>query len=340
MSTNGTQESLSPEVIRQTIADTEAFLAAADRNQRQAAYHEAWEYIEGLYTEFAPQASQRVRSLGTLIGANALTFVGLRYGFNDTHPGLYGGDVEQDVIATYHHAGHTRGVIRDMFRYAAVVNQQDPETYTEDSLLRIPVVGGFHDAIIGSGRGVDERLSAALAVYFMDGIGAALLTDPETSVGICASIWNPVLQRQSVNPGLGYLPMQRAMAVGDMMPLFDERGPYEGVAHGIEELSKVMYDRIYTMEARAAGFRLAGRSVDECVEFIDSREALRRAYGNYLGRQVNLFRTFQPADPRLDEMFTGRPLNVQRMEDLHQNYMAGKLNAIGTLAVSRNYLLG
>ena len=325
-------------VVGHLLTELEACSAGEDTERWAEAVQTAGQFVDGLFNEFVPDLGVDRQTFGRMIGGTALAFMDWRYGSNEMQPRIYSGTVEQNVIATYHNGGHARRVMRDMFRYAVRCNEQEPGTYGNDNFKRFPGIAGHHDAILGNGRGNDERQSALLAVELMLRLGLASHRDEATGIPIEATTWDVVKQTQAVDPARGHVESQRAAAVGDLMPLFDRRGPYLSVCLAPEDLSLKRYDQIFIREADEVGFALVGASVDDCLGLIDQRPRLREAYGNFLKGQSGFYKLFTPADPQLDQSFPGRAQNVEFMQTLSRLYASGSLSALGTIAVCRTYL--
>jgi hypothetical protein len=333
-----TQEQIDQQVVDSTIADIEAFLRDAAQPEKRDVYLEARAYIEDLYTEFAPDISTEARMVGAMLGAAGLALAEERYGRDEYSPRLYGGTYEDRVLATYHHAGHSRLFIRNMFVYAAKVNQVEPGTYDQDAYARFPIIGAFHDLIMGNGRGNDEHQSALLASQMMKRLGFVLDEDPETEAGIDGTVWNDELEAQSVREDDEYLPYRRAAAVADLMNVFTEAEGYLVVGLIIEDMCKHKEGQLFTKEADAAGFLLEGVTIEDCLRFVDSRPALRAKFAEMLNGQAGFVAEFKAADPRMDALFPGRAANIAFMNELAARYSAGELSALEVLYASRDFM--
>jgi hypothetical protein len=264
----------------------------------------------------------------------------VRFGDSEMSPKLYGGDYEQDVPATYHHAGHSRRYARDIMRYAQAVNQRDGETYGDSFFARAPIMASFHDSIMGNGRGHDERQSARLASEVILACYYATQDDGRDDLveaGIDATKWDEQLQAQAVRPGQRYIDYRRANAVADLLPVFEPNGPYQGVCLFVEDHSKQVQGQIFQAEAAKQQFEVAGASVVQCLEVVEESTVLRGLFRQYLGGQAGFYRTFKPADPSLDELFPGRQDNIDYMQHLAGEYEAGVLNAPEVLEDARRF---
>ena len=300
-------------------------------------YRSAAAYLGSLFDEYAPDVSHEDRLIGVTLGATELVQLESRYGPNEQMPRVYGGAVEAGVLATYHHAGHSYDFIQDMFRYAAAKNRVQPGTYDSAAFIRFPIIGAFHDSIKGNGRGEDERLSAQFATEMMTSLGFTLLPDEPTAeaiigtegseedpahAAIISTTWNDEQKRQAVDLSGEFAEYQQAAGVADLMSLFDRRGPYKSVCLAIEDMCKVMNDRIFQHHAYREGFDYTSASVDECMQFVDTVPALGTKLGDILRSQVGFFANFQPVDPLLDSMFPGRADNIVFMRRLSELYDA------------------
>jgi hypothetical protein len=337
------EQPLSQEIIDQQAANAllpqaELYLQGAQTPEKQAVYQAAGRFVSELYDEFTPDISKEAREVGTVLGAAGLALVEERFGHDEYSPKLYGGSHESRVLATYHHAGHSRMFIRNMFAYATKVNELEPGTYGPEAFARFPGIGALHDSVMGNGRGNDERQSALLAGGLMRRVVGMSGEDPETVAGVDATTWNDTLKAQSVEDGQPYLPYRRVAAVADLLSLFTEASPYLSVCVAVEDLCKQQKGQLLTREADAAGFSLEGASIEDCLQFIDTSPALRAAYGEMLGGQAAFGANFKPADPRLDTFFPARAANAVFKQEMAERYAAGDMSALQTLQASRDYM--
>ncbi|HEU4914827.1 MAG TPA: hypothetical protein VFT16_05530 [Candidatus Saccharimonadales bacterium] len=333
-----TIEQIDRQAVNETIADIQTYLQIENDSRQHEAYTGAVTFIDSLYEQYTPDMPVADRMYGKLLGAVGLARAELRYGKDEFSPHIYGGSYEDQVIATYHHANHPRGFIANAFRYATAVNQRRPGTYDREAFIRIPVIGAYHDAIMGNGRGNDERQSARLATELMTKLGFTLLADTKTTVAIDATTWDDELKKQSVNEQKPHLEYQRLGAVPDLLPIFDRRGPYEGICVLIEDMSKRLHDQILTREAGALGMSLVGVTIDDCLQLVDQSPVLREKYGRMLAGQIPFYESFKPGDPDLDQYFPGRGDNIVLLREVSDAYNAGRLSAHDTLLVTREYM--
>jgi hypothetical protein len=332
------QDQLDDQAVAETITDLQSYLQVEAEDREQQAFWNAGEYIDSLYDQYAPEVSPRDRMLARILGGIGLARAELRYGKDEFDLRYYGGHYEERVISTYHHAGHPRGFIENSFKYATKVNEVEPGTYDTAAFIRFPIIGAFHDNIMGNGRGNDERQSATLAAEMMSRLGFTLTPDEPTYTAIEATSWSDELKMQSVDPSKPFLPYQRAAGVADLLPMFDKRGPYQALCVTVEDMSKRMHDGILTKEADLARVSLLGATVDDCMDLIDRSPALSERYGQLLHGQGDFFEGFQPADPRLDDFFPGRPENVTLLREISAAYHAGSLTARETLVIARDFM--
>lgn len=332
------QNQIDEQVVAETITDLQNYLQVEAEQQDREAFWAAGEYIDSLYDQYAPEVSQGDRMLAKLLGGIGLARAELRYGKNEFDLRYYGGHQEERVITAYHHAGHPRAFIENSFKYATKVNEVEPGTYDTAAFIRFPIIGAFHDNIMGNGRGNDERQSAILAAEMMTRLGFTLVPDKPTLSAIEATTWSDELKRQSVDESKPFLSYQRAAGVADLLPMFDRRGPYQALCVTVEDMSKQMHDRILTREADLARISLLGASVDDCMDLIDRSPALTERYGQLLHGQGDFFEDFTPADPRLDDFFPGRPENVHLLREIDAAFHAGSLTARETLLVARDFM--
>ncbi|HLZ15283.1 MAG TPA: hypothetical protein VKQ34_04845, partial [Candidatus Saccharimonadales bacterium] len=165
------QAALDQQAVGDLFAEIQDYLRAADDEVWNRVFQDQLAFIDGVYDTFAPEVNAEARSIGRLLGAAGLTLAVKRYGNDEQSPRLYGGTVENSVLATYHHAGHPRQVIENMFRYAAAVNREQPGTYTNTDFALFPGEGAFHDLSVGNGRENDERQSGRLLSGYATRIG-------------------------------------------------------------------------------------------------------------------------------------------------------------------------
>lgn len=332
------QDIIDQAVVTEALTEVDQYLQTESEQNWTAMYTGADAYIETLYDTFTPEVSEQARMIGKIVGATGLVLAEVRYGKDEYSPKLYGGSYENRVLATYHHSGHPRKFIHDMFAYAQKVNEREPGTYGDHELARFPGVGAFHDLIMGNGRGHDERQSAHLASEFMTQIGFSLTSDEETKAGVSATTWDAKRRMQAVEDSQPHVEMQRAAAVADLLSIFEPSGPYQGICVVVEDMCKRMNDRLFVVEADAANFSLVGASIEDCMRFIDSNDRVRTKFADALAGQAGFFANFRPADTRLDEMFPGRNANVQFMEELNEQYAQGNLSALDVLNASRDFM--
>ncbi len=332
------QEQLDEQVVADALAEIEEHLRTGSDTAWAEKYFDAGAYIDKLYDEFVPEADERVRMTGKIIGAAGLALAEVRYGHDEYSPKLYGGSYEDRILATYHHGGHPRMFIRNMFKYAAKVNEVEPDTYGDDAFARFPGIGAFHDLVMGNGRGNDERQSALLAASFMTDLGFTLVDDEPTVAGVLATTWDADNNAQAVNAEQPFVEYQRVAAVADLLSVFEKSGPYQGLCVVIEDMCKRMNNRLFVVEADAAGFSLNDVSIEDCMRFVDSNPAVRARFTEMLAGQAGFFANFTPADPRLDEMFPGRAENVQFMVELNEHYAAGTMSAVDVLHAARDFM--
>lgn len=341
--TTQTQEQINQQVVDGMIAEVEAYLravAAGEAPSEEAdAYSRATAYIGELYDEFAPEASKATRMAGQMLGGIGLAVAEKRYGRDEHTPKVYGGMYEDRVLATYHHAGHSRLFIRNMFAYAAKVNELEPGTYGEDAFVRFPAIGAFHDLIMGNGRGNDERQSALLASEVMKRLGFVLDQDEETEAGVEGTIWDDQLQAQSVQDSQEHVLYRRAAAAADLMNVFNATEAYLVTGLVVEDMCKRKEDQLFVKEADAAGFALEGAGIEDCLRFVDSRPVLRAKFAEMFEGQAAFVANFKAADPRMDSMFPGRPANIAFMGELSARYNAGEISAVEVFYASRDFML-
>lgn len=332
------QDVLDEAVVADALTEIEQYVQAENEQDWADKYTDAGTYIDALYDTFAPEVGEQARMIGRIVGATGLALAEVRYGRDEYSPKLYGGSYEDRVLATYHHGGHPRTFIKNMFAYAQKVNEYNPDTYSEHELARFPGVGAFHDLIMGNGRGHDERQSARFAGEFMAQIGFSLAPDEETEAGVLATTWNAERCMQAVDDNKPHVEMQRAAAVADLLSIFDQSGPYQGICVVVEDMCKRMNDRLFVSEADMAGFSLVGASIEDCMRFIDTNDRVRAIFADALAGQAGFFANFKPVDARLDEMFPGRTANVQFMEELNGHYAQGNLSALDVLHACRDFM--
>lgn len=327
---------------RLAIAESVNLLLAYADGESAVQYREAavqaGAYIDTLFDTYAPEVAPGDRGLAKALGGIGLARVELQYGASEFDLRYYSGRHEDRVLAAFHHAGHSRAFIEGAFRYARNVNEMHPGTYGPEAFGRFPIIGAFHDNILGNGRGHDERQSALLANEVMRRIGATSAPDKPIREAIMATTWDDKLQYQSVNDDRPHVAYQRAAAVADLLGLFERRGPYLSVCISVEDLSKKQHGRILTQEADRYGVSLDGMTIDECMGFIDYSPVLRRAYGKLLASEPGFYQAFQPADPRLDELFTERAENARTLGEISAAYNASELTAHQTLLFTREYM--
>lgn len=333
-----TEIELDEEVIAETISNIEDYLQGEEQGTWEQEYYKAADYIESVYEAWAPDLDTEQRMTGKILGAVGLARFTMKYGESDQNPGLYSGMYEDRVLATYHHAGHPKSFIQNMFQYAHAVNEAHSGTYDEAAFVRFPIIGAFHDAIMGNGRGIDERQSAKLAMELMSKLGFTILPDEAVGGAIDATTWNAELFQQSVDLSKPYLSYQRAAAVADLLPMFDRRGPYQGICVTIEDMCKKMNGQIFTRIADEYDFSLEAASIDSCMALIDASEALRAKYGELLAGQAAFFTSFTPGDPELDSYFPGRPANISFLSEISEAFSAGRITAVETLLAARDYM--
>lgn len=301
------------------------------------AHADASRYIDDLYEQLTPHLDETKRGGARLVGATALAFVDLHYGRDAQRPRLYSGSVEQNVVATYHNGAHAREFMRGMLAYMVQQNQQQAGQYDDDDLAMAPAVGATHDAVMGNGRGADERQSGLFAVALSRWLGAAGLRPQALRATIEATTWDSVKSAQAVRPERGWARQQRAAAVADLLSLFDRRGPLASISLVPEDFSKQMHDRLFTSEAEAAGFRVEGASIDTLMEFIDQRPRLQQQLRQTLEGLPGFYRGFVPADAQLDQLYQERENNVAFLKRLEGVYASAEMGAVAILHMAREH---
>jgi len=326
---------------RQEVEDVVVSMEAHLRTQVDAVFQDTWKqqatFIEGLFEQYAPEVSEEKRLVAQLLGATGLTFIAERYGIDEHHPRIYSGNYEQRVLAAYHHLGHSAGFIENAFMYGTAVNKVRPGTYDSTAFLHFPIIGAYHDPIMGNGRGNDERQSAILGSEMFMRLGFLLTPDEETREGILATGWNPKRKQQSVDPTRPHLEYQVASGVSDLLPLNDRRGPYQTICCIVEDMTKKMHGQVLTRVANEKHISLAGIGVNDCLDIIDHSDTLHAAFGKILKGQTAFYEQFTPADPGLDELFPGRPKNIAFLGTINSAYAAGKIGARQALAMAKEY---
>jgi len=310
------EKELDQRIVEATLADLGAFIDAQENERFDAATLEAKQFITGLYDTYAPEINSTARMIGTMLGAAGLVFLAERFGADDMHPKMYSGTHEREVLATFHHVGHSRDFIEAEFAYAQKVNQVTPGTYGPSAFMRFPVIGSLHDGIMGNGRGNDERQSGQLGGQLLCALGMSLTPDEPIKYGIGSTAWKEKIMEQSFDPQEPYVEYQLASCTADLLPLHLRGGPRRALGVISEDMCKQMNDRVLVREAKAAGFVLARASVETCYAFMDTSETLREVCGQKLRQQKRFFETFKPADERLDAFFPGRSDNIDFLGDL------------------------
>lgn len=331
------QEAWDEAVVRQTQEEIRAYQEDPDSGW-EGYFQEAEEVIDGLYNHYAPELSAAQRALGREIGATGLAFLSIKYGPDEYAPRQYSGTYEEGVPATYHPARHSYGFMGNKFLYMRDVNEQYGlgVVYDELDFANAPVDAVLHDAIMGNGRGNDERQSALLAAHLMRERGASEESVRRSVAGIDATTWDDEISAQSVRETDPYLWNRRAAAVADMKAgVFDPRAVYEGQALFVEDYSKQREKRLFVVQAGLHGFEVEGKTVDDYMEFVDWCEPLRQAYGRHASNQGIFCRTFQPADPHLDELYPGRTANAEWYEDAAAEFHGGSMGAHDILLAAR-----
>jgi|GEM_PF-1114719 len=323
------------------IQEFEQFVAADfDEKQAEIFYGHA-AYIDSLFDEFAPHITPEQRMRGKLLGGISLAFMSLKYGDDEFSPRLYSGNYEEKVLATYHHARHPRQMMRGEFEYAVKVNEVMPGTFTDEDFIIFPETAGFHDALMGNGRRIDEVLSWLLYKTFLERLGFA--PSIKTKRGIFTTIWDDKHKRQLVDTSPEALNSDaeiwssRAAGVGDLLSVSQRHGPYEALCVWIEDLCKKQHNQIFTKTAATVGFSLVGVTIDDCFRFVGQHEQLNQRLGKALFDNIGFMRNFQPADPDLDQYFPGRLANVAFFEAVYERFTARKLSATGVLRAARMF---
>jgi len=327
--------------IQDGIQKFEQLLADSFDAQHAEIFYEHADYVDSLFDEFAPHIEPDLRMRAKILGGISLTFMSIKYGHDATSPKLYGGLREERVLAAYHHAQHPRHMMRAMFEYATKINEVRPGTYSDEDFVTFPETAGFHDVCMGDGRRVDEVQSWLLYKAFLERLGFA--PSNKTKAGILVTIWDDLHKRQLVDTSEKALTDdpeiwdKRVAGVGDLASVFECRGPYEALCVWLEDNCKKQNKQLFTKEADAAGFSLHDVSVEDCFAFVDTRERLLKALGKALAGNVVFMRSFQPADPDLDQYFTGRLANVTFFEAVSARFDAGKLSARGVFRAARMF---
>ncbi len=337
------QDAQSDAALAQVAQEFETFATGGFSAEHEALFYENSDYIKALFDEFAPSVDPTFRMRAVLLGGISLTFMGWRYGKDESSPKVYGGAYEENVLSTYHHMQHPKQMLRGMFEYAARVNAAQPGTFQDEDFAIFAEIAGFHDAVMGSGRRVDEVQSWLLYKNFLEAIGFAV--EEGAKHGICATIWDDQHKMQFVDTSEEasqdqYIWLKRATAVGDLISLFQRRGPYEALCVWVEDLCKKQNDQIFAKEAAAAGFSFTNATVEDCFKFVDSNEVLKQRLGKALLGNIVFMRDFKPADPNLDQYFPDRPDNVRFFEKVSERFNKNGISPAGVFRAARLFKSG
>lgn len=292
----------------------------------EARYLSAVARVEDLYQEFTPGLHPRALMLGKLLGGAGMAFVETRYGSDAEHACLYSGKQERDALAMYHNGTHSWEFMRNMFRYATLINERDgPDAegrlpYDEDFFLRVPHIAASHDRIIGNGRMHDERQAALLAGYLMMRIGGTLQPDEESMAAVEATTWDERQQRQLTYPGETFPLYRTAAKVSDLLTTRDRQSIPNGIYVIMENMTKRFQGRILTLEAQQRGFDLLAAGMEERLEFADSNEATHKVLDTALKNQAPFLRNCKLADPSVSSEFPGLQDHADFMEYLYDGY--------------------
>lgn len=312
-----TQEHINQQVVDKTFQQIIAYQQQQAVSEWSQHYETERDHIMGLYEEFTPHLSMDLRMIGAILGATGMAWVNVRYGVDEHAPKLYSGSYEDHVLAMYHHGKHSRGFIRNEFRYAQAINNLGKPVYGEEFYVRAPGIAAFHDAILGNGRGNDELQSKLLATTLAQGVGFWLGHDEALGAGIDATIWDDALKAQSVRPTDSHLLYRRAAGVSDLMPLHEKNGVYNGLCLFVEDGTKKFTGQFFTKEAQRHGFDLRKTNIDACMAFVDESTLLTDALRTYVAKQPAFYTNFKAADKRLDELFPGgRQNNIDAWQRL------------------------
>jgi hypothetical protein len=345
------QEILDDIEVNRVLAEIEAY-----QNEPDSAWAETYDravmYIDGLYEEYVPTMDARRRVAGAHLGGLIGAYLELTYGNDSMTPKLYGGSYEQGVIATYHHAQHSRDFLRGMLSYAVQCNNssEEPE-FTDEDFQIFPNIALSHDAIMGNGRGHDERQSSKLAARLPERLPEFLnqrslvpiprelivVEDPATIVGVSATTWDDKANTQAIDPSKGFLRFQKAAGVGDFFASYGKEGAVKSIELTPETFTKKAQGQILTHVAKEVGFSLKDASVDGCLQLIDVRPELTAAYGPSINGASGFFAGLKSADPRMEVMHPGRPDTIHLLGYIAQGFNEGRWNAYGSLGVAREY---
>jgi hypothetical protein len=249
-----------------------------------------------------------------------LTAVEQQFGPDALHPHFINGDVEHNLLATYHNGTHTRTMMmRDSMAYAHMRRLYDGQAaFPDRDLILLIFAASVHDAIQGDGRGLDEKRSADLAIKLMQANDYSYTPEDQEKVrsAILATSFNPVTRKQSVTLERPHPHMQEALAIGDLLSLCRPDGPVYSLAHVVESFLAVQggYNQIMVTEARKHDFSLEGKNVRHCLTFIGANKPLRQAFHQFLHEQAAFFQNHVYQDPRVDEWFPSRIANINFLQ--------------------------
>lgn len=332
------QEQVDQAVVDERLRDIDTYRQSHPDGPWAQRVQGAETYIDELYDAYAPELTEAQRRVGRELGAVGLALVECWYGPNDQAPGVYSGSHEGEIVATYHHAEHSKQFMRNKFRYMTAVNERDGDVYDEEDFMYGPVDAAFHDSIMGNGRGNDERQSGLLAAQLLVPYEVSQEAINRTRAGVEGTTWDDELGAQSVRDSDPYVANRRAAAMGDLVAsIFDRTAPYQGLALFPEEMCKLKLGQVFAREARNRGFDLHGKTVDECLEFVDGSDLLRSRFGLYVAGQGGFYRGFRPADLGADDIFPGRKENAEWYDAAADEYHGGTINAVGLLRAARDY---
>jgi hypothetical protein len=267
-----------------------------------------------------------------------LQFVDSVYGRNDA-PRLHDGTYWRDTPFTYNNGDHARTVIRDSLRYVTKVEVEEPGTYSDRKVLDTMVAAAGHDIVQGHGRGIDERVAAAVTA---EGMRAYM---PETYAeergryaynSILATTFGEKTKTQDIDPARGDVEGQLALAVGDLLVLNENGGLVDGFRIAAEDFAKPDRHGPYFQEKlRAAGIDLTEARTIDYLRAYNNDPELREWFNQHASGQLWFLENQKPVDPRVMDWFPGRARNVALFEEFVPLLVAGKIDVFAyTFALS------
>jgi hypothetical protein len=188
-----------------------------------------------------------------------------------------------------------------------------------------------HDIVQGHGRGIDERVSAAIAVHLMERLMGDQYSDAAGRYvydSIIATSFSELTKAQDVRPGPSALGGV-ATAMGDLMSLNETNGPVLGANLAPMFLSKPQSDggmdsRFHEL-VEENGLDIHTAKIRDYMGLFERVPELRDAFVEHAQGQMKFFANFPGFDPRVRMLSPERAENIRVLNALVPRLQRGEI---------------